>query len=333
MKRINKKQLLNKFIFVGLIPIFLILFWLVASLFLNNKISFSVLLYKQPNQDIRQIPTGKLLKGDKITGQFQAQENYLGLVILRFNEYLKHDFNGEDILVFRLKEKDNKNWYFVGDYRSGLLENNSLFPFGFPVIDNSKSRTYQFEIDSLKGNQTNAVEVSKNNFDLLIGYQFPKKIILSTKQATIHFLLKKFITSFTNLDFLLSSTLYLFPFILYLLIYFISPWREIIKRLVFFITALVLFLIFSDIFILRETYLGLLVVLIIGWVYCIIKNKLDSRINFIFAAILILLWIILIQFKVNIFDNKINIWTYTFLVIGLIQSVLEEKKLITKNLK
>jgi hypothetical protein len=294
----------------------------------NNKVSFSVLLYKQSNSDIKQISSDKLLKGGKIAGEFKAKENYLGIVMLRFNNYVKHDFSSEDILLFKLKEKGTKNWYYINNYRSGLLENNLLFPFGFPIINDSKNKIYQFEIESLLGNDINAVALNKNNFTFLSGYQFPKNEILSSKKSTAKFLVKKSITSLTNLDFLLSSILYLLPFIVYVFIYILSPWWKRIKYLGYILFVLLLILIYLDIFFIKELYIGILVSLILGWTYCIIKNKLESKINFLFAFMLILLWVLLITLKINDLQNKINIWTYTFLVIGLVQAVLEEKGLL-----
>jgi hypothetical protein len=79
MKNINKKIKkisINNFIFVGLLPFLLIAFWFISSLIYNNKVSFSVLLYKQSNSDIKQISSDKLLKGGKIAGEFKAKENY-----------------------------------------------------------------------------------------------------------------------------------------------------------------------------------------------------------------------------------------------------------------
>lgn len=331
MKNMNKKIKkisINSFIFVGLLPFLLIVFWFISSLFLNNKISFSVLLYKQSQSDIKQIYSDKLLKGGKIAGEFKAKENYLGIVMLRFNNYVKHDFSSEDILLFKLREKGTKNWYYINNYRSGLLENNLLFPFGFPIIKDSKNKFYQFEIESLLGNDINAVELNKNNFTFLSGYQFPKSEILSSKKSTTKFLVKKSITSLTNLDFLLSSILYLLPFIIYVFIYILSPWWKRIKYLGYILFVLLLILIFSDIFFIKEFYIGVLISLILGWIHIIVKNKLESRVNFLFAFVLILLWVLLIELKITDFQNKINIWTYTFLVIGLVQAVLEEKGLL-----
>lgn len=328
MKTKFKKILSNKFIALGILPLLLIAFWFISSLFLNNKISFSVLLYKHSQSDIRQISAEKLLKGNRIAGEFRAKDNYLGIVMLRFDEYVKPDSSGEDILAFRLKEKRSKDWYYFNNYRSGLLKNNLLFPFGFPVIEDSKDKIYEFEIESLLGNETNAAQVNKNNFNLFTGYQFPLVETISDSKATLNFLINKSITSFTNIDFLMSSVLYLLPLIIYILIYVLFPWWKRIENFGYRLFGVFLFFIFLDIFLIKEVYLGVLTFLILGWIYCIVKNKFGSKINFFFVFMLILLWILLIGLDIKEFQNKINIWVYTFLAIGVGQAIFEEKKSI-----
>ena len=324
IKRKINKIFLNKFITLGLLPILLIAFWFISSLFLNNKISFSVLLYKHSQSDIRQVSAEKLLKGNRIAGEFRSKDNYLGIVMLRFDEYVKPDSSGEDILAFRLKEKGSKDWYYFNNYRSGLLKNNLLFPFGFPVIEDSKDKIYEFEIESLLGNETNAAQVNKNNFNLFTGYQFPLVETISDSKATLYFLIKKSITSFTNIDFLLSSVLYLLPLIIYIII--LLPWWKKIKNFGLLLSGFFLFLIFLDMFFIKEVYLGVLTFLILGWIYCIVKNKFVSKINFFFVFMLILLWVLLIGLDIKEFQNKINIWVYAFLVIGIGKSIFEERR-------
>lgn len=327
----NKKIFHKKPILRLIVPIILLFFWIICSLAFNNKISFSVLLYSQSNNDIKQLSSEKILKGGKISGEFQAKENYLGLIMLRFNDYVKHDYRSEDILLFKLKEKGTKQWEYVNNYKSGLLENNLLFPFGFPIINESKDKVYEFEVESLLGNDANAVEINKNNLTFLTGYQFPKNEILSGRIPTLKFFIKKSITSFTNLDFLLSSVVYALPLFIYLLIYVFSPWWKKNLSLRYALSSLFIIFIFLDIFFVKETYIGILIATILGWEYCIIKNRLASRINFILAFLLILIWLILIELQINEFQNKINIWVYALFVVGLVHSIIEERKATSKK--
>jgi hypothetical protein len=257
--------------------------------------------------------------------------------MLRFAEYGKHDFSGQDILIFRLKPLEDKNWSFENTYRSGLLDNNLLFPFGFPVISNSKDKVYQFEIESSLGNKTNGVEINRNSTALFSGYQYPKSEIIKNKKSIIEFIFKKIITSFTNLDFLLSSTLYLLPLLIYLAIYMFSASNKRLENYKHVITACFFVLILTDLFKIKEVYIGVMISLILCWVFIAIINKKGSILSFIFATILIILCVILIVLDVSDFQNKINVWVFTLFMIGLAQAVIEErrenkiKKFKTKN--
>lgn len=321
----NKYFLSKKIITLGLFPIFLILFWIICSLLFNNKISFSVLLYQQPSSDITSLPQGALLQGNKIKGEFKAKDNYLGLMMLKFAEYGKHDFSGEDVLVFRIKQKNDKNWYYSNTYRSGLLDNNLLFPFGFPVIDNSKDEIYEFEIESISGSKSNGVEINRNSTALFSGYQYPRYEITKNKKSTIGFILKKIYTSFTNLDFLLSSTLYLAPLLLYFGIYIYLSTNSNLYILKPFINIFLFILILMDIFLTKEIYPGTLMSLGFVWIFLLRVNKKSSKYSFIFAIVLIFIWISIITLRINNFQNKINVWVYMLLIIGLFQAIIEER--------
>lgn len=316
-----KKILSNKFIAYILIPLVLVLFWLISSLLFNKQISFSVLEYGENNPP--QSVSGKLLKGEKISGNFIAKENNLGIIIVRFNRYVKPDYRGEDVLSFKLKENNAKDWYYFNNYRSGLVESQLLFPFGFPVIDNSKGKEYHFEIESLFGNATNALEISKDMPVLITAYQIPRNEITGSKLRLISFIFKKTLNSLASFDFLLSSIIFLLPLLFYVLWKFILK-KSALSRKIF--SFAVILLIFFDIFLIKEVYIGILLGLIIGLIYAIKSNRFKSYFTFKWVVFLIFFWAILIYLNISNFSNKLNIWVFTFLVIGVGQMLLEEKR-------
>lgn len=326
MENINKKLRIRKSIFLGILTFILIGFWFISALLFNNKLSFSVILHKEAQVAVKQITSEKLHKGDKIKGEFRAKENYLGLILLKFDNYVKQDYNSEDTLIFKIRQKGDSDWYFTNKYKSGILVDNSLFPFGFPVINESKDKIYVFEVESLSGNDKNSVGINKDNPILITGYQFPRNEIFSSNNTTSNYLIKKTIYSFTNTDFLLSSVVFLLPLIIFFLIYVMTYYWKRIKHIGQVTLGILIVFILSDIFIIKDVYLGILMSLILGWIYILVKLKISSKINFIIALILILFWALLILFNINEFQNKINIWVYTFLAIGIGHAVFEEKK-------
>ena len=313
----------NKFAAWFLIPIILLSFWIICSLLFNNKVSFSVLLFPQNRSLIVQVPQEKILKGEKITGNFTARENNLGLIMMKFNNYVKPDYADEDILVFSIKEKGSKSWYYKGNYHSGAFEHLTYFPFGFTPINNSKDKIYQFQLVSLNGNSSNAIELSKSNSIFQTGYQFSKRDIIGDKSFLIKFILEKIEISFTNLDFLLSSIIYLLPFLFYLLWQVYKYKRKIIKK---YITVFTLILIAIDILFLKTLYIGVLVGLIVFWIISIKLKRLENSVSFTIAFIFLFAWITLMYIGFDSYSDKFNVWTYTFLVIGTFQVVIEEKK-------
>jgi len=321
------KILTNNFLSLFLIPLVLLIFFVLCTVFLNKQISFSVLLYGHDNKSIITKPSGKLLKGEKITGEFTAKENYLGIVIVRFNPYIKPDYRGEDVLLFGLKEKGGKDWYYYNAYRSGSIESQQLFPFGFPVITFSKDKVYDFQIESIAGNEVNSVELSNSNPVLLTAYKLPRVEIVGSKLRLISYLIKKSINSLTSLDILFSSILYLLPFLFYIFWLFFLRKTQLVRR---FLAFTVIALIFLNIFLLSQFFIGILVGLIIAWIVTIWIYGLESSVSFVFALILIFIWVLLILLQISVFIYELNIWSFTLLTIGTIQLSFEEKRNLKK---
>lgn len=323
MKKIKKRIKLfleNKFVAYFFIPSLLIGFWILGSTLFNNKIAFSVLTYKNPDTFERNEIKIKLLEGDKVTGEFRAKDNYLGLILINFENFIKPDFRGEDVLAFRIKEKGASQWYYYNNYRSGLLQDELQFPFGFPSIAWSKDKTYQFEIESLFGNDTNAVSIA--NTSIYSASQMPRAEFAGSKKRLINYVFKKAIVSFVDTDFLFSSILYLLPFLSY------AAWRLYVRKLKMknTIFQMVLFTFFIvEIFVLREEYLGVYLFLVSGWILLVFSNKIKSSVTFSIGFLILLTWVFLLMLNIDGEYSKLNIWAYTFLAIGSLQTFLEER--------
>ncbi len=197
-----------------IIPLTLFILWIVLSLFFNSEVGFSVLTYNQGNSDYVQMHTAELLAHEKVHGQFVAVENNAGIVAVRFNTYIRIN---SDRLIFRIKERGAHSWYYVNSYKVDQFQPSQLFTFGFPLIKNSKGKTYQFEIESTKGTPGDAVAISPIQPVFVVKYQFPRTELFHNKQILTYFLYKKLLNSFSNIIFLLYSISYLVPLLFYLL--------------------------------------------------------------------------------------------------------------------
>src|SRR5258708_18011115 len=147
----------------GVVPFLLVFLWAILTVWYSVSLdkSFTVIAYYHNHINFSRISHQKLLAGSTIAGEFIGQDTNLGIVAIRFRTFIRVPYRDEDMLVFRLKEKGAKKWYYENTYKSGLIYELPLFPFGFPKIADSKGKTYLFEITSLYGNQTNAVAISQ----------------------------------------------------------------------------------------------------------------------------------------------------------------------------
>ena len=316
----NKIELfLTNKIVIACTLIFLVILWIGGSLVLNDKFSFSVLNYTYDNKLDSDLT---LSKGQILKGEFKSKDKFLGIVYITFNDFVKPDSRGEDVIQFRIKKKEDKDWYYLNNYRSGLLKDNLRFPFGFPPIFDSKDKIHVFEVVSLYGNPTNSVTIGKSKSYLGSGHQYSKDEIFGSKKRIIKFAVLKFTNSFTNIEFIYSSVIFALPLTFYLfwiLLFFKK--RNLGRPLL----LIVLISILIDIFLIKVFFLGIFLTVLTGWLICIKLYKLESSVSFFMAFVAISIWMIFNLFNVNYYSVKLNIWSYTFLFIGVIQTLIELK--------
>ena len=131
---------------------------------------------------------GELLAGDKVIGEFKSEDNFLGIVEIRF---LVHGKVSNDYHIFRIKEKSDKKWYHTNTYKAKEFGGYPLFPFGFPIITNSKGKIYYFELESLSGRSGDAVGISAIEPVIVVKNVFSKTYLLNHREELALFLFKK----------------------------------------------------------------------------------------------------------------------------------------------
>ena len=191
--RLALKIYSNKYVKWILIPGLLLLLWISLSLFYSSYRSFSVLQFGHDVDISNNFGERKLLKNEKIQGIFEAKENYLGIISVRFGDVQRVDFEDEDVIIFRIREV-GKDWLYENRYRTGSFVSNQYFPFGFKQIENSKGKVYEFELISLNGDVSNSVETKNTNPIYFSKYKFPKNEVLRDGDSFIKFMSKKLIT-------------------------------------------------------------------------------------------------------------------------------------------
>ncbi len=342
-KKLNKKGkkiFQNKWVEYIIIPFLLLVFWVSLSILFNSYASISVLTYPE---DIRvdSIPKHdkEIHKGESVTGSFIAKDDRLGIVSIRFNTFIRIN---DDILIFKIKEKGATNWYYENVYRVDQFQPDDFFTFGFPIIKDSKGKEYEYSLTSTLGESKNAVAISPIEPVVVTKYQFTKKELLADKNLFIPHFWKKFLNSFSSVDFFVSSLVYLFPFVLYVLwhyplrpfLIFFSGRFPRFKYIIKFhlVVALILGIIVVNIIFVRElsSQIGTLI-LVISWVIIARKYSFKSTTTFLFAIVFLILIPIFSLFGQDEIAERSATWLYYFIIIGILQQYIinkSERKLL-----
>jgi len=347
MKKI-KKILRNKL----LRSLFLLLLWVLLTVWyiVTFDTSFSIWSFNHSNNEINSLNFNLLNKGDSIRGEFIAQDNNLGIVSVRFDTYIRPPYKYEDQLLFRLKEKGSTTWYYSSVYRSGLIYDVPFFPFGFPQIENSKGKHYQFEIRSLNRNETNGVSI-KNRFPIFQSkYKYNKNELLQDKKELLGFIILKFTNAFKTPDVIFASFTYILPFVFYFLwIFFleksfnkaINNIRKYfiglqgtkvgftIKSLQFLFSRLDNFIIFVVLvdtlfFQVKNTLVYLLILIL--WIKTLRLYTNESTKSFIIGISFLILCPILLLFNLGPTAENAAAWAFIFILSGLISEMFYSEK-------
>jgi len=335
----------NKIIKWIIIPIALLFLWLSLSLVYSSYKSFTVLHYNHNRDENNNFPIGKILKNQRIIGEFTARENNLGIVSVRLG-ILIHNLENADRLLFHIREKGRDNWYYETVYDSGFFNRLDYSPFGFPTIADSKGKIYEFEIVSLNGNAYSAIEIEDKNPIYISKYKLSKDEIFKDQQSLINFAIKKVLILFSNYEDLLSSSIFLFPFVFYFMRIIIvrkidgnnishqlKPKKQIIK-IVFtkeLFAILVLTLIFADLFLVENLIMGFLLGLFGFWIIAVYLNKFKIYMTIILTFVIISISIVSTYFDWVISINKASTYAYFLIIFIVVQGLLEDRKNNNRN--
>lgn len=343
-KKLNK-IFKTKFYRFVIVPLLLFVLWLFLTCIyiITYDKSLTVISYFHDKENISKV-NDKILKGEIVSGEFQARENNLGIVSVKFKLFDRPRFKDEDTLLFRIKEKGARDWYHQNSYMDGLMYEVPIFPFGFPLISDSRDKTYYFEIESLRGNENNSVAVSNKGQIIFSKYYVPKDVLLSSSDEFASYITRKFVSSLLTTDLRFSSFIYLLPLIFYLIL--ISPFgkqivnpafRKIYKPFIPFVKVLekyvvpylsliLLFVILTDIFFVQVVNDMVYVVVGALWVILLRINKIKSYYSYVLILFLISLTPLFIFIKEPQIAEKCIVWGYMILIFAVLQSIIEYKR-------
>ena len=176
--------------------------------------------------------------------------------------------------VFRIKEKQNVDWYHTSNIDTIQYNIKPLYTFGLPVIKDSKNKTYQFEVrilDYVPGDPT--PELSKQMPIITSQYIFPWKVLFSDKDVLFDFLLQKISYQLQNAYSPWVILAYFLPLAVYL--FYVSFFRKKYSFAIHIepITLIALLGIVIDMFVLRNHYNVLALLLSTVWIGGIFSIK------------------------------------------------------------
>lgn len=330
-----KSKRFNPTIKRAIILSMLLLLWPLLTLLyiITNEISFTTLTYNHAKENLNQVTYDKILKGDKVTGSFEAQEPNLGIVSVRFAFAQRVAYRDEDLIAFRLKETGAKEWYYENNYRAGLMYTEQFFPFGFPIISDSKNKTYVFEIESLKGNQQNAVQVSPREPVLASKYQASRAELLADKSQLLIFTFKKFVLAFSSVDVWFIALVNLVPLLLYI-VHLTGKSQPIEKKLARVLKLkksnienflklppyIVLGVLLINLFFLQLTHNLVYLSIFVLWLVALKLCKLDSKYSYGIGFVFILIAAMIYYGKFIFIAEYVASWAFIFFVAGIVQS-------------
>lgn len=328
MAKHKKNIFSSKWIRWGVFPLILLCFWVGMSLFyFQSTFGITSLTSSYNIHNLTKYSTSELRKGDMIQGEFRAAYNHLGIVLVRFNTFYRIS---NDFVIFRIKEKGQKNWFYENNYKVDQFQPNKLFTFGFPVIPDSGGNTYVFEIESVQGEKNDAVAISTIEPVFVAKYQYPRSEITGTPGKTISFGIAKTINSLTNPDFIVTTFAYLLPLFLYLFYNIFIAKFSLDRYILVFIPLVVLFV---ESFFTNNTNDILVLTLTVLMAFTIYISKLESRITFTFALLFLICTPVMFAVGQDKIAENFAMWAYMLLVIGAFQAVWElkstNKKLIS----
>lgn len=308
-----------------IIPIFLLCLGIVFSFYLNSSTGLTVLSYPYHKQNFTNFTTKELHAHQKVSAEFTGRDKNLGIVSVRFYNF---DRINSDEVIFRIKEKNADNWIYEHAYKVDQFLPNKLFTFGFTPIPDSLNKIYYFEIESLHGKKGDAITLSSEEPVFTAQHQYIKHELTSNPTILAHFLTQKMINQFQDISFIFATTIYLLPFIFYLVwLLYVRKYLSQGKRLTnYTLFTLYLIVLFISVFltVLENTLIG--TVFLILWGALIIMYKFESSISFLLACCFLLLSPLFLLFHFMNYAEHAAVVGYLLLLAGTFESIIEVKR-------
>jgi peptidoglycan/LPS O-acetylase OafA/YrhL len=186
----------NKKIYGVLLVIILFLFFSVYT----SQFNFFSLQKKYKNI----IPSSQAISDIPFTFTFTSQDDNMGVILVHLSNTVGNEKDKSNVnpYVFqrfqiRMKEKGANNWYASQDTAPAEI-GDSMYPFGFPIISNSKNKTYVVEMSIKNIDHRSTVVFNKDIYQLTTIHQIQKQTLLKNPVKLIAHVSDKLQTAFMD---------------------------------------------------------------------------------------------------------------------------------------
>lgn len=258
----------------------------------------------------------EVIRGSILHQDIKASYDNLGIIAVRFQTFSRIN---DDVLTFRLKEKNNPNIIYSAKYKTDQFQDRQFFPFGFPLIQNSKNRTYEFEIESSTGSVEEHVSIDKLKPVVLTKYQYPLRELNPTSPALYSFIVTKVHNFFSNDALIFPLIYYFLPFTYFILHLIVAKFK---KGFRYSLILLPLIVIVSELTASLPPPPSWQITIALFWIIYILINKLDFKINIAIACCFIPLIIHQLIEENPGSAETFAYWLFVFLSIGYFHSII-----------
>lgn len=201
----------QRLITIGITLAFLFGGLIFALVCLDEVNSTSLITYHDENVFASYTPE-PLTPERSIRGEFQARYDNLGMVKFRIRTF--HRMNTSHIRL-QIREKGASDWWATNTYALDRFGDGLLYPFGFPVIPDSKGKTYEFLVESVDGDRGNAIGIAPGYHNAATQYVYKKSGIVSGLGNMMWFFSEKIKNSLSDPYTMLYISMFLVPAVLY----------------------------------------------------------------------------------------------------------------------
>lgn len=189
-----------------LLVVLLFLAYQIAGIIKSFPLGHTTAITQYSTKQLQGYKTTGQLQGDIARGTFTADEDNLGIVLVRFFNYY-HISN--DSMKFRVKEQGSTDWYHQTIHTVNQFQPDKYFTFGFPEIANAKNKTYVFEIESIKGKKGDAIGLSEKKPVFAATYRYDLGRLKSDIPYLAKFAYKKWLYAMYQADYAILLKTYL----------------------------------------------------------------------------------------------------------------------------